>query len=135
MGPNTYFSRREFIGLASMAAAGAVFPGPLRGNPPQNPVGNTAVQGGKSSSHEVIPWKVLPFPNQQVRLLDGIFKQQMEINASYLHMLPNGRLAHMFRLTAGLPSTAKPLGGWENPDCELRGHFSGGHYLSAPALM
>ncbi|MBV8898241.1 MAG: glycoside hydrolase family 127 protein, partial [Acidobacteriaceae bacterium] len=30
-------------------------------------------------------------------------------------------------------STAQPLGGWERPDCELRGHFVG-HYLSACAL-
>jgi DUF1680 family protein len=41
---------------------------------------------------------------------------------------------HMFRVTAGLPSAAKPLGGKERPTCELRGHFSGGHYLSACAL-
>jgi hypothetical protein len=37
-------------------------------------------------------------------------------------------------LTAGLPSSAEPLGDWEKPDCELRGHFAGGHYLSACAL-
>src|SRR4029077_20571342 len=41
---------------------------------------------------------------------------------------------HMFRITARLPSTAQPLGGWEAPDNELRGHFSG-HYLSACALL
>ncbi|PYX88223.1 MAG: Tat pathway signal protein, partial [Acidobacteria bacterium] len=40
-----------------------------------------------------------------------------------------------FKTTAGLPSSAEPLGGWEKPDCELRGHFNGGHYLSAVALM
>jgi hypothetical protein len=33
-----------------------------------------------------------------------------------------------------MPSTAEPLGGWERPDCELRGHFCG-HFLSACALM
>ena len=44
------------------------------------------------------------------------------------------RLLHMFRVTAGLPSSAEPLGGWEAPDNELRGHFTG-HYLSACALM
>ena len=27
------------------------------------------------------------------------------------------------------------MGGWEAPDCELRGHYTGGHYLSAVALM
>ncbi|HEX5437316.1 MAG TPA: beta-L-arabinofuranosidase domain-containing protein, partial [Gemmatimonadaceae bacterium] len=45
------------------------------------------------------------------------------------------RLLHMFRVTAGLPSSAEPLGGWEAPDNELRGHFAGGHYLSACALL
>jgi uncharacterized protein len=37
-------------------------------------------------------------------------------------------------VNAGLSSSAQPLGGWEKPDCELRGHFVG-HYLSACALM
>ena len=40
----------------------------------------------------------------------------------------------MFRVTAGLPSSAEPLGGWEAPNNELRGHFTG-HYLSACALL
>ena len=44
------------------------------------------------------------------------------------------RLLHSFRLTSGITSTATPYGGWEKPDCELRGHFNGGHYLSAVAL-
>ncbi len=44
------------------------------------------------------------------------------------------RLLHNFRLNAGLPSSAQPLGGWEEPKCELRGHFVG-HYLTACALM
>ena len=44
------------------------------------------------------------------------------------------RLLHTFRVNAGLPSAAEPLGGWEKPDCELRGHFTGGHFLSACAL-
>ena len=52
----------------------------------------------------------------------------------YLKTLPPDRLLHTFRLTAGLPSSAEPLGDWEKPDCELRGHFAGGHYLSACAL-
>jgi DUF1680 family protein len=40
----------------------------------------------------------------------------------------------MFRVTAGLPSKAEPLGRWEQPQNELRGHFVG-HYLSACALI
>ena len=75
-----------------------------------------------------------PFSMTQVRLLDGICKQQAEINQSYLDSLKTDRLLHSFRLTAGLTSNATPYGGWEKPDCELRGHFNGGHYLSAVAL-
>jgi len=44
------------------------------------------------------------------------------------------RLLHNFRVNAGIPSSAKPYGGWEEPKGELRGH-SVGHYLSACALM
>ncbi len=46
--------------------------------------------------------------------------------------LPADRLLHTFRINAGLPSNAAPLGGWEGPKVELRGHFTG-HYLSACA--
>jgi DUF1680 family protein len=48
--------------------------------------------------------------------------------------MDSDRLLHNFRVTAGLPSTAEPLGGWEEPKGELRGH-SVGHYLTACALM
>ena len=82
---------------------------------------------------KIVP-RLRPFPMKQVRLRPGIFQQQVEYNRAYLHLLPNDRLAHMFRVTAGLPSSAQPFGGWEAPDIELRGHFTGGHYLSACAL-
>jgi DUF1680 family protein len=78
--------------------------------------------------------KLMPFPMTAVRLLPGLFKQQAEINQEYLGSLNTDRLLHSFRLTAGITSTATPYGGWEKPDCELRGHFNGGHYLSAVAL-
>jgi len=48
--------------------------------------------------------------------------------------MPEDRLLHTFRINAGFSSVAQPLGGWEKPDCELRGHFTGGHFLSACAL-
>ena len=75
-----------------------------------------------------------PFPLQHVRLLDGPFRDAMQRDQKYLLALDPDRLLHNFRVTAGLPSNAKPLGGWEAPDVELRGH-SVGHYLSALALM
>jgi DUF1680 family protein len=68
-------------------------------------------------------------------LRKGPFKDALEGDQHYLHQLPSDRLLHTFRLNAGFPSSAQPLGGWEKPDCEVRGHFAGGHYLSACALM
>jgi DUF1680 family protein len=76
----------------------------------------------------------LPFPLRDVRLLDGPFREAMLRDQKYLLSLDNDRLLHMFRVTAGLPSTAKPYGGWEAPDVQLRGH-SMGHFLSACAMM
>ena len=74
----------------------------------------------------------LPFDLKQVRLLDGPFKRAMELDRKYLHDLDSDRLLRMFRITAGLPSSADQLGGWEKRG--LRGHTMG-HYLSACALM
>jgi hypothetical protein len=80
------------------------------------------------------PEKVVPFDLSQVRLLDGPFQQAQQRDLKYLRSLDPDRLLHNFRVTAGLPSSVKPLGGWEAPTGELRGH-SVGHYLSACALM
>jgi len=75
-----------------------------------------------------------PFPLGSVRLAPGIFQEQAEINARYLDSLSVDRLLHSFRVTAGISSSATPYKGWEDPACELRGHFAGGHFLSAVAL-
>ena len=77
---------------------------------------------------------VQPYPLRRVRLLDSPFRDGQEQTLGYLLRMDTERLLHAFRLTAGLPSTAQPMEGWERPDCELRGHFTG-HYLSACALM
>ena len=78
--------------------------------------------------------KLEPFPLSSVRLTAGIFKEQDELNSRYLDSLTADRLLHTFRLTSGITSNAAPYKGWEDPTCELRGHFAGGHYLSAVAL-
>ena len=81
-----------------------------------------------------VPCAAEPFPLAEVRLLDGLFRDAMLRDQKYLLSLDPDRLLHTFRLNVGLPSTAQPLGGWEEPNCELRGH-SLGHYLSALSLM
>jgi uncharacterized protein len=78
--------------------------------------------------------KARQFNLHDVRLLAGHLKERLDQNRKYLLSLDANRLVHNFRVNAGLPSLAEPLGGWEAPNCELRGHFTG-HYLSACALM
>jgi len=75
-----------------------------------------------------------PFDLARVRLTlgGGPFSDAAEVNRKFLLAQDPDRLLHMFRVTAGLPSTAEPLGGWEAPVNELRGHYTG-HYLSALA--
>ncbi len=78
--------------------------------------------------------QVQAFDLRDIRLLDGPFKHAQDLDREYLLSLDTDRLLHTFRINAGLPSVAEPLGGWEEPACELRGHFVG-HYLTACALM
>ncbi|TPF93020.1 hypothetical protein BW14_06795 [Bifidobacterium sp. UTBIF-68] len=70
------------------------------------------------------------FPIQQVSLNDGEFLRRQQLVKRYVLDFDLDRLLHTFRANAGLPSLAEPLGGWEAPDCGLRGHFVG-HFLSA----
>ncbi len=82
----------------------------------------------------VVPLSVWAFDLKDVRLRPGPFQHAQDLDRQYLLSLDVDRLLHNFRLNAGLPSSAQPLGGWEEPKGELRGHFVG-HYLSACALM
>ena len=70
-----------------------------------------------------VPLKVRAFPLEDVRLLDGPFKHAMELDRQYLLSLDVDRLLHTFRVNAGLPSSAKPLGGWEEPKGEAARPF------------
>ena len=128
-------SRRQFVTAAAVAGGSALFSRSVTAQPFQDPVVNAIQNDGQTISREKVEWKVRPFPMQQVRLGDGPCTQAMEADRKYLHSLPTDRLLHTFRLNAGVSSSAQPLGGWEAPDCELRGHYAGGHYLSAVALM
>jgi DUF1680 family protein len=115
-------SRRNFL-KTSACAAGLCFAGPLA---------VAEVFSADEPGHTA--GRLVPFPLASVRLSPGIFQEQEEINARYLDSLTVDRLLHSFRITAGIPSSAVPYKGWEDPTCELRGHFAGGHFLSAVAL-
>jgi DUF1680 family protein len=115
-------SRRNFL-KTSACAAGLCFTGP--------PAIAEALSADEPGYHS---GRIVPFTLASVRLAPGIFQEQEEINARYLDSLTIDRLLHSFRITAGIPSSATPYKGWEYPTCELRGHFAGGHFLSAVAL-
>ena len=123
-------SRRHFLTTAAAAAGATLIPRNLRA---QDSVVDVPKDG--KPGREKVAWKARPFPMKQVRLGEGPCKAAMEADRQFLHSLPPDRLLHTFRINAGMPSSAQPLGGWEAPDCELRGHYAGGHYLSAVALM
>jgi DUF1680 family protein len=115
-------SRRNFL-KQSAQVAGLCMIGP-----------SAALQALTAGQPEHPAGRLEPFPLAAVRLGPGIFREQEEINARYLDSLSGDRLLHSFRLTAGVSSSATPYQGWEDPACELRGHFAGGHFLSAVAL-
>ena len=93
-----------------------------------------AARAASTSVRDSVAPQAQPFDLGSVRLNDGALLWLMERNNEFLRGLEADRLLHTFRLTAGLPTSAAPLGGWEKPDVELRGHFTG-HFLSGCALM
>lgn len=115
-------SRRNFLktsaGVAGLCIAGS----------------SAAIQALAAEESGHFLGRLEPFPLASVRLSPGIFRDQEEINARFLDSLAVDRLLHTFRVTAGISSSATPYKGWEDPTCELRGHFAGGHFLSAVAL-
>jgi hypothetical protein len=127
-------NRREFVTAAAMAGAGAVLPAPPGSASKKHGVWASSSSAPALAGREVVALQSRLFPVQNVRLQEGPLRAAAEANRKYLKTLAPDRLLHTFRLTAGFPSSAEPLGEWEKPDCELRGHFAGGHYLSACAL-
>ncbi len=154
------FSRRAFAkGLVltplGMASSSTAFSQSLASTqqaqeitPPPKRVPKTAAEYNRHPPiHETDPFaepltfsfrratpRLRPFGLHQVALTEGPLQQARDWNRGYMLRLPNDRLLHNFRVTAGLPSNAEPLGGWEAPSAELRGHFVG-HYLSACSML
>src|SRR5215469_7901182 len=141
-------SRRDF-GAALAATATAAWAQqtqpttsapPAPGNFRRQLVPESAAFEGKIefARKDVAP-KAEPFPMAQVRLTPGsVYSDSRDWNRRYMERLAADRLLYTFRANAGLPvGSAKPLGGWEQPEngqrsSELRGHFMG-HFLSATA--
>ncbi|MGH9600610.1 MAG: beta-L-arabinofuranosidase domain-containing protein [Terracidiphilus sp.] len=85
-------------------------------------------------SQGVFAPRVRPFALRDVTLDAGPLRDAREWNRGFILRIPNDRLLRNFMVNAGLPTNARPLGGWEAPNCELRGHFVG-HTMSACAHL
>jgi len=77
-----------------------------------------------------------PFELSDVQLHDDTYQAKAAaLNTEYLFELDPERMLLVFRRNADLPAPGVPFyGTWEDPGCELRGHFVG-HYLSALSFV
>ena len=72
------------------------------------------------------------FKLQEVKLLEGPFKNAQEVDMKYILELEPDRLLAPYLIDAGLPKKDDRYGNWES--IGLDGHI-GGHYLSALAML
>lgn len=133
--------RRDFLrrilycgsALAATRATGRVLvpntPSTSPAYPPLNP-GGTDPQSTTS-----LPTRTaIPFPLEDVRILDPDLLRMRNQTLNYLLALDSDRLLHNFRVNAKLPSSAEPLYNRESPTNGWRGHYVG-HFLSACSQM
>ncbi|HEV2783720.1 MAG TPA: beta-L-arabinofuranosidase domain-containing protein [Actinophytocola sp.] len=115
-------SRRTLLQLAGGTVVGTTLP-----------LGGWTPAGAEVALRPDIGVSAFPFPLTQVSLLDSPFRANMNRILAYLSFLDPDRMLHTFRVNVGLPSSAQPVGGWDAPTVELRGHTMG-HFLSALAM-
>lgn len=84
--------------------------------------------------HPKVEYRAELFPLQNIRLLDGPFARQQEINRQYLLKLEPDRLLSLFRREAELEPKAPPYRGWESEPPNLNGHILG-FYMSGAGMM
>nr|WP_240188970.1 beta-L-arabinofuranosidase domain-containing protein [Nakamurella flavida] len=73
---------------------------------------------------------LVPFPLSAVTLAPSIFTANRDRLLRFARDYPVDRMLVNFRANAGLDTRgAAPIGSWEEPTSQLRGHFTG-HYLS-----
>ncbi|WP_460062718.1 glycoside hydrolase family 127 protein [Streptomyces sp. YKOK-I1] len=115
-------TRRRLLGIAAGTAAAA----PLVSLATPAPGAAAAT----ASAPAPATWAVQPFPLDQVALGDGVFRRKRDLMLEYARSYPADRILAVFRANAGLDTRgARPPGGWETSDGNLRGHFAG-HFLT-----
>jgi uncharacterized protein len=121
-------SRRDVLRLSALAAAGpptlAMFSGTAR----------AAVPGpGPALPTAPVPdsWILRDFPLNQVTLGDSLFSAHRDLILNFARNYPADNMLYNFRTNAGLPNPpgARPVGVWDTPTGNLRGH-SAGHFMT-----
>lgn len=128
-------SRRRVLQMGALAAAAPaalpLLPGQAHAEP---------ASGGLPSPRS---WRVRPFELGQVTLGDSVFKEKRDrllyFAREYGPSVVGGvrddvrgpdRMLRSFRVNAGLDHKGvNPIGSWESPDGNLRGHYTG-HFLT-----
>jgi DUF1680 family protein len=121
-------SRRNFIQISGAGVAGAALLPSCAVDDAAEAIMGSALEAARPD----FGVSVFSFPLSRVTLLDGPFKSNMNRTSAYLAFVDPERMLHTFRRNVGLASSAAPLGGWETPTTELRGH-SMGHLLTGLA--
>lgn len=136
---NKDVSRRRVLQLGALAAAAPAALPLLPGQAFAQPVAAGEPAGFPSPRS----WRVRPFDLNQVSLGDSVFREKrdrlLHFAREYGPSVVNGvrddhrgpdRMLRSFRVNAGLDDKgARPIGSWETPDGNLRGHYTG-HFLT-----
>ncbi|MDQ0835469.1 DUF1680 family protein [Streptomyces achromogenes] len=137
-------SRRGLLRLAAGTAAAAplLHATPAAASAAAEPATATAASRASAAAPEApaaaaapVPptWTVQPFALDRVTLGDGVFRRKRDLMLGYARSYPADRILAVFRANAGLDTRgARPPGGWETSDGNLRGHY-GGHFLTLVA--
>jgi uncharacterized protein len=136
---NKDVSRRRVLQLGALAAAAPVAlplsPGQAYAQPASVPPSNSLPPPRS--------WRVRPFDLNQVTLGDSVFREKRDrllyFAREYGPSVVGGvrddqrgpdRMLRSFRINAGLDHKGvSPVGSWETPDGNLRGHYTG-HFLT-----
>jgi hypothetical protein len=131
-------SRRRVLRIGALAAASPValplLPVEARAQP---------VTAAGQSHPPPRGWRVRPFDLTEVTLGDSVFREKrdrlLHFAREYGPSITGGvrddqrgpdRMLRSFRINAGLDHKgAAPIGSWETPDGNLRGHYTG-HFLT-----
>jgi uncharacterized protein len=133
--PGRGFSRRDALRLSALAAGAPPALATLAGtaNAARTPAEAGAPAAGAPLPDVPVPasWVVRDFPLSQVTLGNSLFSEHRDLMLNFALNYPVDNMLFNFRANAGLPNPAgsRPVGVWDTPTGNLRGH-STGHFMT-----